>query len=179
MIRALLADRFKMATHYEDRPVTAYTLAAAKPKLKAADPSNRTKCKTEVLPRREGMTGPPPVQVTCVNMSMTQFAEQLQNIAPSYLQYPVLDGTGIEGAWDFTFTFSRVNPAGAGGRGAAKGGGKGGAPGPPGTDGDLADPTGTPTLFEALSRLGLKLEAQKRPVPVLVIDHLEEKPTEN
>jgi uncharacterized protein (TIGR03435 family) len=35
-------------------------------------------------------------------------------------------------------------------------------------------------LFEAVTRqLGLKLESQKRPVPVLVIDHIEEKPTEN
>jgi hypothetical protein len=28
-------------------------------------------------------------------------------------------------------------------------------------------------------QLGLKLEKQKRPVPVLVIDHINEKPTEN
>jgi uncharacterized protein (TIGR03435 family) len=27
--------------------------------------------------------------------------------------------------------------------------------------------------------LGLKLEKQRRPAPVLVIDHIEEKPTEN
>jgi uncharacterized protein (TIGR03435 family) len=28
-------------------------------------------------------------------------------------------------------------------------------------------------------QLGLKLEKTKRPVPVLVIDHVEEKPTDN
>ena len=34
--------------------------------------------------------------------------------------------------------------------------------------------------FEAIERqLGLKLEMQKRPMPVTVIDHLEEKPTDN
>jgi uncharacterized protein (TIGR03435 family) len=179
MLRALLADRFKMATHYEERPVTAYTLVANKPKLKAADPSNRTKCKSEVLPRREGVPGPPPVQITCLNMSMSEFAGQLQNLAPSYLTYPVLDATSLDGAFDFTFTFTRVNPANAGaGRGGGAKGGRGGAPPPP--DGDNAsDPTGYPTLFEALNRIGLKLEAQKRPVSVLVIDHLEPKPTEN
>src|SRR5439155_10799413 len=42
MLRALLVDRFKIATHTEDRPVSAYTLVAAKPKLTKADPSNRT-----------------------------------------------------------------------------------------------------------------------------------------
>ncbi len=36
------------------------------------------------------------------------------------------------------------------------------------------------TLFDAVSKqLGLKLEKQRRPVQVLVIDHIEEKPTEN
>jgi uncharacterized protein (TIGR03435 family) len=44
MLRALLVDRFKMAVHYEDRPVDVYTLVAAKPKFRKADPSNRTGC---------------------------------------------------------------------------------------------------------------------------------------
>jgi uncharacterized protein (TIGR03435 family) len=42
------------------------------------------------------------------------------------------------------------------------------------------DPNGAVTLFDAVSKqLGLKLEKQRRPVQVLVIDHIEEKPTEN
>ena len=36
------------------------------------------------------------------------------------------------------------------------------------------------SLFDALNKqLGLKLEMQKRPMPVIVIDHIEEKPTDN
>jgi uncharacterized protein (TIGR03435 family) len=43
-----------------------------------------------------------------------------------------------------------------------------------------ADPTGALTIFEAMEKqLGLKLEQQKRPMPVIVIDHIEQKPTEN
>ncbi len=43
-----------------------------------------------------------------------------------------------------------------------------------------ADPTGGISFIDALEKqLGLKLEKHKRPVRVLVIDHIEEKPTEN
>ena len=36
------------------------------------------------------------------------------------------------------------------------------------------------TVFDAVDRqLGLKLEPQKRPLPVLAIDHVEEKPINN
>jgi uncharacterized protein (TIGR03435 family) len=43
-----------------------------------------------------------------------------------------------------------------------------------------SDPSGSYTIFEAMERqLGLKLEKQKRPIQVFVIDHLEQKPTDN
>ena len=42
------------------------------------------------------------------------------------------------------------------------------------------DPTGAMSIFEAIGKqLGLKLEMRKRVLPVLVIDHIEEKPTDN
>lgn len=80
----------------------------------------------------------------CTNTSMAQFAERLR------ISRPVVDATGILGSYNFTLTW---------------------------TPGDLAegiqDPTGQLTLFEAIERqLGLRLESQKRPMPVLVIDHV-------
>jgi uncharacterized protein (TIGR03435 family) len=43
-----------------------------------------------------------------------------------------------------------------------------------------ADPSGGLTIFEAVEKqLGLKLEKRKRTVEMVVIDHLEQKPTEN
>ena len=39
MIQALLVDRFKLKVHTEDRRIAAYTLIAAKPKLKKAVPT--------------------------------------------------------------------------------------------------------------------------------------------
>jgi uncharacterized protein (TIGR03435 family) len=172
MMRALLVDRFKMVTHYEDRPMDAYTLVADKPKLKKADPSNRTGCKIGPSQAPRNLADGPTTVATCQNVTMAQFVEQLPSIAPTYIGYPVLDATGIDGAWDITLTFSAVNPNLGGG---ARGGGlpSAGAGGP-------SDPKGELSLFSAIDKqLGLKLEMRKRLEPVFVIDHIEEKPTDN
>jgi uncharacterized protein (TIGR03435 family) len=175
MIRALLVDRFKMAVHYEDRPMDAYTIVADKPKLKKADPSSRTGCKTARAPI-DPEQGPPPLVATCQNITMAQFAERLSTIAPNYVRYPALDGSGIEGAWDFTLSFRPVDPNQLAGGGGRNGGIKGGGP----AVGVLSDPSGAVSLFDAMEKqLGLKLELHKRPEPVFVIDHIEEKPTDN
>jgi uncharacterized protein (TIGR03435 family) len=168
MLRNLLMDRFQLKTHVEDRPVMAYTLVAANPKLQRADPLGRTGCKE----------GPPPNPVrsrfvTCANMTMVQFADRLPSIASAYLQTPVLDKTGLDGSFDFTLNFSTIGAF----QRALRGGGDGGAQAPVPS---AADPSGATSLFEALTKqLGLKLDMQARPLPVLVIDHAEEKPTEN
>jgi uncharacterized protein (TIGR03435 family) len=48
------------------------------------------------------------------------------------------------------------------------------------TEGNAAEPTAAISLFDAVSsQLGLKLEKQTRKLPVLVIDHVDDKPTEN
>lgn len=177
MLRALMVDRFKMAVHYEDRPVTAYILTASKPKLKKADPGGRTNWK-EGPPAgaKDPRDANPALSrlVTCQNMTMAKFAELLPDIAPGYLRTPVQDATGLDGAWDFTLNFS---PAGVLQGGGGRGGDAGQAAGAPAA---AADPSGAVSLFDAMTKqLGLKLEMQKRPLPVLVIDHVERKPEEN
>jgi uncharacterized protein (TIGR03435 family) len=169
MLRALLVDRCKMAYHTEDRPVTAYSLVAAKPKMGKADPESRTYCKFVKAP-----PGAPPGSraLTCQNATMALLADRLQNEMPE-LNWPVLDATGIEGGWDFTLTFSRSS-------GTAM---RGPAGGDPGQAADAvpsaAEPVAGYTIFEAIEKqLGLKLEKQKRTLPVIVIDRFE-KPTEN
>ena len=58
-----------------------------------------------------------------------------------------------------------------------RGGGEAGAGAGPAA---ATDPNGGLTIFEAVEKeLGLKLEKQKRTVKVTVIDHIEQKPTEN
>jgi uncharacterized protein (TIGR03435 family) len=210
MLRALVTERFKLATHTEERTVTAYTLVAVKPKMKKADPASRTKYKEGPAADGKDPRNKNPVLgrlVTCQNMTMAQFAERLKNIAPGYIQTPVLDSTGLEGAYDFTLSFSPAGATRAGG-GEGRGGGESAPPPPGGASGSpspgssspgssspgnapgqsspgsapvaASDPNGAVTLFQAIERqLGLKLETQKRPVPVLVIDHVEQKPVEN
>jgi uncharacterized protein (TIGR03435 family) len=170
MLRVLLAERFQMKTHMETRPVSGYVLTAPKPKLQKADPSNRMGCK-----EGPGADGKDPRianpilsrLLTCQNMTMARFAELLPTLANGYAHTPVLDSTGLDGAYDFTISFSAVGLLQSGGPGQAQGAA-------------VSDPNGSLSLPDAVSKqLGLKLELQKRPMQVLVIDHLEEKPTDN
>jgi uncharacterized protein (TIGR03435 family) len=168
LLRSLLVERFNMKYHEEERPVTAYSLVAAKPKMKKADPDSRIFCR-----RGQAPAGSPPGSQTlvCQNATMALLAEQLLQTNP-LLSWPVLDTTGIEGGWDFSLTFSILPQAllNAPGRG---GGGPQDGPSAP-------DPAGGYTIFEAIdSQLGLKLKAGKRPEQVIVVDHLDTKPTDN
>jgi uncharacterized protein (TIGR03435 family) len=106
---------------------------------------------------------------------MAQFAERLQQLARGqslpYADHPIVDATGIDGTWDFTVSFSGGRALQIGGRGGDVQ--STGAPVAP-------DPSGGIPLNEALQeQLGLKLELRKHPMPVLVIDHAEPKPTDN
>jgi uncharacterized protein (TIGR03435 family) len=173
LVRNLLITRFKMTYHEEERPVTAYSLVAAKPKLKKADPDSRIFCR-----RGQAPPGSPPGSqtLTCQNATMAFFAEQLLQGYPG-LNWPVLDATGLEGGWDFALTFSALPLA------LLNGGGRGGPGGPDGQPGALpsaSDPIGGYTIFEAIEKqLGLRLKPEKRNEKVIVVDHLDTTPTEN
>lgn len=180
MIRALLVERFKLVVHTEERPVDAYALVAVKPKLQKADPAARTRWNEGPGPDGKDPRKTTPILarlVTCQNVTMSQFAELLPSIASGYVHNEVLDKTGLEGGWDFTLSFSG-NGFQAGGAGGGRGGD--GPPSPNGAAAEATDPSGGLSLLDALQKqVGLKLEMQKRPFPVLVIDHIEQKPTDN
>ena len=175
MLRQLITERFQLKSHAEERPVTAYTLVADKPKMTKADPSSRTGFKEGPAPgqrdQRNEILGR---MVTVHNMSMAQFAEDLQRIAGGYIRVPVEDKTGLDGSYDFTLTFTPIGLLNGGGRG------RGGDGAPAAGGGDVLDPSGGLSVFDAVNRqLGLKLEMRKRPMKVLVIDSILEKPTDN
>jgi uncharacterized protein (TIGR03435 family) len=169
MLQALIVDRFKMKYHMEDRPMTAYILTADKPKMAAADPSKRTRCVQGAAPANANRAlAQQPRQFTCTNVTMKQFGELIPQFAAGYTQVAVLDKTGLEGGYDFTLSFSGVGQV-------QNRTNTGAAPGAA-----ASDPNGALSLWDAINnQLGLKVEEQKRPQPVLVIDSIAEKPTDN
>jgi uncharacterized protein (TIGR03435 family) len=144
-MRALPAARFQLVVHTETKEMPVYVLVVAKngPHLAVA--------RGETLRRGiEGRRG----QMICNAVSMKAFAEW--GLAPR-LNNIVVDKTGFEGEFDFKVQFADDSPP------------------KPGADPADApsDPSG-PSLASALQeQLGLKLETQKVPVEVVVVDRAE------
>jgi uncharacterized protein (TIGR03435 family) len=168
MVRSLLEDRLGLKSHSEERPVSVYVLVAEKPKMKNADPASRTHCLRANPPAGSPLAS---LSLSCQNITMEQFADFIRNWAPGPGS-PVLDSTGIKGGWDFTLTFV-LTPVAAANAGAEPAQAASAAP-------LASDPNGGLTIIEAMERqLGLKLETQKRPMTVTVIDHVEQMPRDN
>jgi uncharacterized protein (TIGR03435 family) len=185
MLQALLIDRFKIAARMENRPLDAYTLVAASPKLKKADPSSRTHCIEGPGPGEKDPRIANPVLgrlIHCQNMTMAEFAEQLPDLASGYLYSQVNNDTKIEGRWDFTLSFSMRGQltAALGGANNPSAQGQQGSQGSQSAQPPVSDPNGALSLFDAVNKqLGLRLEKQKLSLPVLVVDHMLDAPTEN
>jgi uncharacterized protein (TIGR03435 family) len=159
MLRSMLEERFKLKTHMEDRPATVYALVAkGEPKIKKADPSERAGCKPDPGAIPSSVTTPMQ-SITCKNTTMSELVKNMSQWAPAYIDHPVIDTSGLQGGWNFTVMWTPRGALPTAQPGAT-------AP---------ADPGGT-TFFEAIDKLGLKLEKGTHPVPVIVVDHAEEKP---
>lgn len=148
MVQTLLTERFRLRVHVETRDEPRYAL---------------------MLARRDGRLGEkahvaaPPNGRSCGVLigghwlvrgcTMAEFAHRLQRIA----QRIIVDKTGLTERYDLDLEFQMDIPAGLL------------PPGQTATEGV--------SLFTALQeQLGLKLESERGPVDVLVIDHVE-KPT--
>ena len=187
MLRALMAERFGLKVHIEERLGNAYTLLPSTPKLKKADPANRASCTSRVPPGEKDPRAENPMAtqyIHCTNVTMDQFARELKGYSASLIKTPVLNKSGIEGRYDLTLSFTglpqleRLGLAqGSNTPKPSSGGDTNGGAGP----GAASDLGGVPVLLQdaAAKQLGLKLVLEKRPIPALVIDHIEEKPTEN
>jgi len=153
MLQKLLADRFNLTSHREQRELSVYSLVVAKggPKLKAADLNDQQGSGCERL----GIC-------TFRGDSLQHFARWMGFVV---LDKPVVDKTGLAGKFDFILKWTPDETQFAGM----------GIHVPPPVD----NPNAPPGLFTAIQeQLGLMLEPQKIPSEVLVIDHAE-RPTEN
>jgi uncharacterized protein (TIGR03435 family) len=170
MLQALLMDRFQMKVHREERPIFAYKMVADHPRLTKSDPTKRTRCKQGVGPDGKDPRASNPMLtqlLSCQNITMKQLGEFLSRYATGYIYTPVLDETGLQGGYDLTLAWSSASLT------ILR------SPPPPGQP-EEAIPAEAVTLYDAMDKqIGIKMVKEKRPVSVLVIDHIEETPTPN
>jgi bla regulator protein blaR1 len=180
MMQSLLADRFKLALHFETRDEPVIALVLDKP----GKTGPRLRPHAEGLPCDAKWTAPPdrsspsvapggfmptcgPVQAIdgpnsdvvlgARDVTIQHFADYLGILPPIFdVSRPVVDETGLSGTFDFSLNWIPVrNVASA-----------------PGTEAQPA--AGGPTFEDALrQQLGLKLKPTKAAIQVLVIDHVE------
>ena len=158
MLRGLLADRFKLALHRESRilPVLAVVVGKDGPKLKKSanrgDGDGQMKSAGVLVYDFEGA-------------SMARLADLLDGLIrlPNEPR-PVVDETGLGGAYDFTLNLAKHRDFDASGS-------------------EVHDERGRVDVEgivrRALPDLGLQLESKRAPIQALVIDHVEKEPTAN
>jgi uncharacterized protein (TIGR03435 family) len=176
MLQAMLADRFKLASHWEIRQLPVYALVTIKPgktgpQLVPHAADNSTCRLPSAEPRSPVQPGdaPPRLLPFCGSNDIVNGGGHVATEATietlakdlSYFQQidrAVVDRTGLSGTFDINIDYVPF------GRGAQSG-----------TDSAPTDSSLPSTIFEAVQeQLGLKLEPQTGPVDVLVIDHVEE-----
>jgi uncharacterized protein (TIGR03435 family) len=176
MMKALLAERFKLAVHHETRELPAYTLEPARkdgkfgPRLRASTvdcaPIRAARQRGEPVPEQQGVDRPQcgfrsqGGRATGGQMLAGGFPlSELVSVLSQILQQTVVDKTGLTGDFDFELRWAAETM-------------------PLGPTSDTGPSSGVDTngvsIFTALQeQLGLKLTWGKGLVDVLVIDHVD------
>ncbi len=163
IVREVIADRFQLQTHADSRELPVYLLTAARADRSPGPHLSRASFDCTLRngpppPLAAGQAPPPdagrcglntaPGEIHMGGFPLNPLIVALSQVVGRV----VVDRTGLEGIWNLDVEYAAEQPA---------------APGAP----PLA--TDRPSLFTALQeQLGLKLEAGRAPVPVLVIDRL-------
>jgi uncharacterized protein (TIGR03435 family) len=197
MLRALLINRFSLKTHGETRQLPVYTLQRINTtRLGPQIRPSGAECAPLTIPSSPAAPPPPPPPPASLSgsrlgpqedgamcpsmffpgtwsmrsMSMHAFALALERL----VRRAVVDGTGLSGRFDFDLTYTPESfevPFAGNVIGGTVGGPEGFGPGPPQRTG--------PSVFTALrDQLGLRLDAGRAPVDVVVVDEVRE-PTQN
>jgi uncharacterized protein (TIGR03435 family) len=181
MLQALLEDRLQFKFHRESKEMQVYALVVAKAgKLHQADGDCGP---MPTGPPRAPEPGKPPTppcggffmfpgRLSGQKVTIKEFLDPLSR----FTGRTVLDKTNLTGKYDIDLQYTPEQGQFQAPPGGAGGGPPGGAPGMPSLP--PIDPNG-PSLFTALQeQLGLKLESQKGPVEMIIIDHIE-RPSDN
>ncbi len=165
--RAVFADRFKLKARYETRDVPAYAVVLARPDRPLPSGLKRIEadCAALTAARQRGETPPPPPltstgeppcgarytggMVVSTGMTIANFVRSIQAGTGRVL----VDRTGLQGDYEFTFTYSSPRPGAA-------------------DAASLGDDR--PSIFTALQeQLGLTLEPTRTTSEFLIIEHIE------
>jgi uncharacterized protein (TIGR03435 family) len=164
MLQTLLADRFKLTLHRETKPLASFALVLAEsgPKLQPVrgDEMMKGPDGRPVATRRMklDLASAQVMGIEAQGTSVDEFAQLLSR----QLGSAVVNKTGLTDSYDFNLHWAS-DPNRSSNE----------------TDANSVPSTSGPSLSAALQdQLGLKLEPQKAPMEILVIDHVE-KPTEN
>ncbi len=146
MLQTLLADRFQLQFHREQRNLDGYNLVVANSgaKLKTSDPAEKYRMGSNFGPNPAG--GGVIQTIVAENASIDELAQTLSGT----LRQPVINATGLNAKYTYSLPLPPLSR-------------------------DLSREAG---IFTAVQEtLGLRLKAEKIPVSVFVVDHVE-KPKE-
>ncbi len=163
MMQALLADRFQLKYHYETKELPVYVLGVAKGGSKLQE-SRDADAGLDIFKqpdgsKGEGIRGSVPVGKLTAQRADT---DMLAAFFKGLTGREIINQTGLRGRYDFRMEWSSESTPSQ-------------VPG-------VADPVPDdprPSIFTAVQQqLGLRLDASRGPVQILVIDQVE-KPSEN
>ena len=149
MVQTLLEERFKLRVHRETRETSVATL------MLAGKNAPQLKESQEGRPRSPRYDEAKQQEIYA-GYTMKDFVEWL-----AQFYHGTIDRTGLPGRYDIVLDYRHL--------------------------GDPSNPQETPSSpgvrvklrFDALEQIGLKLQATKAPLEFVVVDHIEQEPTEN
>ena len=153
MVQQLLTDRYKMIAHRELRETPVYALVVAKSGPKMAKADGQPGVHVLINGNPPGIApGTPEDLKYPTGWSMDRLADFLRG----RVDRPVINRTGLDGLYKIDLSFSRqgANPA------------------------NLPPEAGPEVMTALPEQLGLRLEATRAPIEMVVIDHIE-KPDAN
>jgi uncharacterized protein (TIGR03435 family) len=167
MLKALLADRFKLVTHRDSKVQQVYALVVGRngPKLKKSTPE------ADEFAPDPALTTPPgdPYGPLRTNGSKRELLKVtmsgLAKVLTTFMEHPVIDMTNLNGNYQIGW---EVLPPRVLNRGRL-----------PRKPMRTINSATADAMTNAIVEAGLKLEPTKAPVEMILVDHLEKLPTDN